>query len=155
MSKTLKLLLGLVTLWPFAYLILFFALIFSMFLFMAGSGPGSGPPQAIALIFPVHLLTMLIVMALMVFYIVDVFRNNQVEKDKKVLWAVVLFMGNMIAMPVYWYLYIWKATPATVAPAPSQLGSADTTAWTSDVRTSRSEEQAQYVPPTSPPNWRE
>lgn len=153
MSKTLKLLLGLVTLWPFAYLILFFITIFSTFLFMGGQG--NGPPPLIALIFPLHLLTMLIVMALMVFYIVDVFRNNQVEKDKKVLWAVVLFMGNMIAMPVYWYIYIWKAIPATLASAPSQLGSADTTAWTSDVRTSRPEEQAQYVPPTSPPNWRE
>jgi hypothetical protein len=24
-----------------------------------------------------------------------------------VLWAVVLFLGNMIAMPVFFYLYIW------------------------------------------------
>src|SRR5689334_17536124 len=119
MSKTLKLLLGLVTLWPFAYLILFFITIFSFFLFTVGSGPGSGPPPVIAFIFPLHLLTMLIVMALMVFYIVDVFRNNQVEKDKKTLWAVVLFMGNMIAMPIYWYIYIWKAIPATLASAPA------------------------------------
>ena len=49
-----------------------------------------------------HPSTMLIVMALMVFYIVNVFKNERVDKDQKVLWAVVLFMGNMIAMPVYW-----------------------------------------------------
>ena len=31
-----------------------------------------------------------------------------VPQDKKALWAVVIFMGNALAMPVYWYLYIWK-----------------------------------------------
>lgn len=37
-----------------------------------------------------------LIMGLTVFYMVNVFRNDRVEKDKKVLWAVVLFMGNMI-----------------------------------------------------------
>jgi hypothetical protein len=41
-------------------------------------------------------------------YIVNVFKNDRVSKDKKALWVVVLFLGNMIAMPVYWYLYIWE-----------------------------------------------
>lgn len=153
MKQWLKVLLGIVTVWPFAYMILFFLVIFSTILFVPEPG-SSGPPPLIALIFPLHLLTMLIVMALMVFYIVDVFRNERVEKDKKPLWAIVLFMGNMIAMPVYWYLFIWKAASAGTPPAPGQLGSADTSAWTSEARASRSEE-AQYVPPNSPPNWRE
>jgi cytosine/uracil/thiamine/allantoin permease len=68
---------------------------------------------------------MLAVIALMVFYIVNVFRNDRVDKDKKALWAVVLFMGNMIAMPIYWYLYIWRETPAPdspLQPQPSKLG---------------------------------
>src|SRR5919106_545047 len=108
MSRTIKLLLGLITLWPFAYLILFFLTIVSLILFSGGAEPGVGPPPAIALIFPLHILTMLIIAALTVFYIVNVFRNDRVEKDKKVLWAVVLFMGNVMAMPIYWYLYIWK-----------------------------------------------
>jgi hypothetical protein len=150
MSKTLKLLLGLVTLWPFAYVILFFVVIVSMILFV-GAEPGTGPPPLIALIFPLHILTMLLIAALTVFYIVNIFRNPRVDKDKKVLWAVVLFMGNAIAMPVYWYLYIWKeGLPA--ASAPGQLGSADTSAWTNTANAQRAEE---YVPPAEPPNWRD
>lgn len=153
MKQWQKVLLGIITVWPFAYMVLFFLVIFSTFLFM--SVPDStGPPPLIALIFPLHLLTMLIILALTVFYIVDVFKNERVEKDKKALWAIVLFMGNMIAMPVYWYIYIWKTATAGTPPAPGQLGSADTSAWTSDVRASRPEE-AQYVPPKEPPNWRE
>ena len=45
---------------------------------------------------------------LLFIYIRDVFKNDKVAQDKKALWAVVLFMGGVIAMPIYWYFYIWK-----------------------------------------------
>ncbi len=154
MSKTIKLLLGLVTIWPFAYLILFFITIFSLVIFSTGDQTGSGPPPLIALIFPLHLLTMLVIMALTVFYMVNVFRNERVVKDQKVLWAVVLFLGNVLAMPIYWYLYIWKEGQPAGAPPPGQLGSADTSAWTANA-TAQRQEQEQYVPPPQPPNWRD
>jgi len=60
------------------------------------------------IIFPLHFLTMLELFALLVIYIVHLFNTHRVPQDKKALWAVVLFLGNMIAMPIYWYLYIWK-----------------------------------------------
>lgn len=154
MSKTIKLLLGLVTLWPLAYMILFFLMIFSFIFFAAGTGPGDGPPPFIPVIFSLHILTMLVIAALTVFYIVNVFRNERVDKDKKVLWAVVLFLGNLLAMPVYWYLYIWKEPQPAIASAPGQLGSADTSAWTTN-DTRQRQEQEQYVPPSQPPNWRD
>lgn len=148
MKQLTKLLLGLVTLWPFAYVILFIVVIAAQF-FMPGSGQ-PGPPSLIALIFPLHLLTMLVVMALMVFYIVNVFRNNRVENDKKALWAVVLFMGGMIAMPIYWYLYIWKEDPVFSNRSPEQLvGGASSI---NDENVGRREKE--YVP-REPPNWRE
>jgi hypothetical protein len=117
MKKPTKVLLGLATLWPFFYLILFFVVIFSTIVFVPGSGE-PGPPPLIALILPLHLFTMLAGIALIVFYIVNVFKNDRVEKDKKALWAVVLFMGSMIAMPIYWYLYIWREPLAVDSPLP-------------------------------------
>ena len=153
MTKLTKILLGLATLWPFVYMILFFVLIFSSFFFVfASPGQEFGPPLSFMIIFPLHLLTMLWIMALTVFYIVNVFRNERVEKDKKVLWAVVLFMGNMIAMPIYWYLYIWKE-PAVTLSGPTPLSSGDPSVWVSNVRASS--EQQQHVPPPEAPNWRE
>ena len=85
MSKTAKLLLGLATFWPAAYMILFFVFIFSAILLSGGGGDGSGPPTAFVLIFALHLFTMLVITALTVFYIVNVFKNERVEKDKKAL----------------------------------------------------------------------
>jgi uncharacterized membrane protein len=146
MNKTWKVLLGLLTLWPLCYLVLFFILTFIGIFFGAAS-----QAPFIQLILPVHLLTMLLIFGLVVFYIVNVFKNKRIESDKKALWAVVLFMGGMIAMPVYWYLFIWKDEAAPGAHA--QLGSVDTSAWANKVNTGQ-RKQEQYVPPSQPPDWR-
>jgi len=133
-------------------MILFFVIILSSFFFaFAPAGQQSGRPPLFMLIFPLHILTMLWLMALTVFYMVNVFRNERVDKDQKVLWAVVLFMGNIIAMPIYWYLYIWKE-PALSLSGRAPLNSGDPSVWVNNTRVSS--EQQQYVPPPEPPNWR-
>ena len=152
MEKPGKLLLGIATLWPIAYFFIFFIVIFATIIFRPEPGPGGGAPPLIAWILPLHLLTMLLVMGLTIFYIVDVFRNKRVEKDKKALWAIVIFLGNMIGMPIYWYLNIWK-DPVVANQPPAQLNGVDTSAWTGSAEGTR-QEQHQYVPPSEPPNWR-
>ena len=92
---------------------------------------------------------MLVILALTVFYIVNVFKNNRIENDKKVLWAIVLFMGNMIAMPIYWYIYIWKEPPVLSNRSPEQLAGGSSI---NDVPVGGREKE--YVP-REPPNWRE
>src|SRR6185369_4576249 len=117
MEKPGKVALGAATLWPFLYMVIFFGFIFSSILFSPGTGPGFS--AMFAVIFALHIFTMLLIMGLSIFYIVDVFRNNRVDKDKKALWAVVIFLGNMIAMPIYWYLYIWKEAAVAGNPLPA------------------------------------
>ncbi len=110
LGRPARLLLGLVTLWPVLYLFIF--LIFFVYLFtrtfVPGSGPASGPERWFMLIFPLHLLTVLLSFGLTAIYIVDIFINDRIARDMKALWAVVLFMGGLIAMPIYWYLYFWR-----------------------------------------------
>ena len=137
------------TLWPFVYVILFFLFVFSSVVFPPTEAPG--PPPLIALILPLHLLTMLLIVGLMIFYVVNVFRNDRVDKDKKVLWLLVLLLGGGIGMPVYWYLYIWKDAPVTPG-APSQLRSSEASTLNVDMRAAPRE--AEYVPPREPPDWR-
>jgi hypothetical protein len=48
------------------------------------------------------------IMVLLAIYITFLFKTDRVPQDKKTLWAVVLFCGNLFAMPVFWYLYLWK-----------------------------------------------
>ncbi len=138
-------------------MIFFFVVIFSSIFFMPsdGSSEGGALPILFMVIFPLHLLTMLLIMGLTVFYIVNVFRNDRVDKDKKVLWAVVIFMGNMIAMPIYWYLYIWREETelSNTSNERKVLNNADVHSWVNDA--AAKEREKEFIPPTEPHNWRE
>ena len=153
MQKPGKMVLGAATLWPFVYMFIFFGFIISSILFMPGQPSTRAFPVFFAVIFVLHIFTMLLTMGLTIFFIVDVFKNVRVDKDKKVLWAIVIFLGNMIAMPIYWYLYIWKEPAVAGNPLPGQLNSVNSSAWTTNASPSRAEEP-QYVPPREPPDWR-
>jgi hypothetical protein len=114
MSKTVKILLGIATLWPIMYMFLFLAFflyMFTTFAVAAHHPHAAGPPDMYFLIFPVHILTIFWIFALTAIYVVNIFKNDRVSKETKALWAVVIFLGNMLAMPVYWYLFIWREPP--------------------------------------------
>jgi hypothetical protein len=144
MSKLGKLLLGAGTIWPILYMFIFMGAAFSAVIF------GESEPAALwAVIIPLHLLTMLLIFGLMVFYVVNVFRNDRIKPDMKALWAIVLFMGNAFAIPIYWYLYIWRDDPKALQGVtnPSSLPDSSTM-QNQHVR------DASYVPPSQPPDWR-
>jgi len=63
-------------------------------------------------LFVVHMFTILLIMALMAFYIVQIVRTDRLDQTGKILWTVLICLVAMGAMPVYWYLYIWRE-PAT------------------------------------------
>ncbi|MBI4743378.1 MAG: hypothetical protein HY776_00890 [Actinobacteria bacterium] len=116
MKKPTKIMLGIASLWPILYMTIFFVFTFSQVFLFSQEGPmsPSSPPTWFLVIFGLHFLTMLWIFVLLIIYIVNVFRNNRVAKEKKALWAVVLFLGNVVAMPVYWYLYIWREPKKTI-----------------------------------------
>jgi hypothetical protein len=109
MGKGKAVVLAVFTAWPFLYILLFICMAFSMIISgFAGGGHPAEPPFIIWIILPLHFFTMFEMLALIVIYIIHLFKTDRVPQDKKALWAVVLFLGNMIAIPVYWYFYIWR-----------------------------------------------
>ncbi len=108
LNRTLALLVALVTLTPWGYFIYFMASVMPSFATIPNAGQ---PPddffQHFQVIWRLQILMMLFMVALMIFYVVHLFRSDRVPADKKALWAVVLFLGNLLAMPFYWYFYIW------------------------------------------------
>lgn len=106
MNKSKAIVLAAFTVWPIAYMLFFMAGVASSFFLMRG-GSNQMPPF-FGLLIVLHVFTMLEIAGLLVYYILHLFRTDAIPQDKKALWAVVLFMGNALAMPVYWYLYIWK-----------------------------------------------
>ena len=48
--------------------------------------------------------------ALIAVYVVHAVRSDQFTQEMRIVWVIILFMGNMLAFPVYWWLYLrpWK-----------------------------------------------
>src|SRR5438876_1982940 len=108
-GKPLAVVIGLFTIWPIIYILLFL----DFFVFMAFTifqhAPQQQPdPGFFPYIVIPHVGTMLLMFALAAFYIVHVFKNPALKDDRRVLWTVVLFMGLPISAPVYWWLFIWR-----------------------------------------------
>lgn len=110
MNRVLAAILGALTVVPLVYMAYFFWMA-SHFMSAGASQPGEN--DAFEHLFALHVGTMLLIVGLLAFYVPYLFRTNRVPQEKKSLWAIVLFMGSVIAMPIFWYHYIWKR----VAPA--------------------------------------
>jgi hypothetical protein len=159
LKKSTKILLGIATVWPIVYMFLFFVTIFGLMFILppGGSGPPLAAPDSPLIplgfigLFAAHLFTMLLIMGLMAFYIVRVFKTDYLDQAMKIMWTVLICMLGMFAMPVFWYLYIWREPPAATAAKHSELPSASNLGFTSESGKSRRE--AEYNPQT-PPDWR-
>lgn len=103
-------LVGLLSIWPIIYMGVFMA--FMVLMVFSTHHPGGNFPEYFIV---VHLLTMMLMFILMTIYVIHVFRTDLVAGDKKVLWLIIIFFGNLVAFPIYWYLYWWR--PLRVTPA--------------------------------------
>jgi len=81
---------------PCIYFILFFTIV----------GPGERTTSLFFII--IFVITAISIPGAFIFYVVDVYRNSGVIKEQKHLWAAVLFFGNVLVYPFYWYLHIWR-----------------------------------------------
>lgn len=109
MTKGRAITLGIFSIWPIIYMFLFIGSIFVMMAtFFVGNSPSNEPPIIMMVIFPLHFFTMFEIFVLIAIYMFFLFKTDVVPQDKKALWAVVLFLGNIISMPIFWYLYVWK-----------------------------------------------
>ena len=93
----------LLTIAPFAYFAYFMSI-------MSGPMPAAHAEweAQFDFIFRLQMFVMLGMFALTASYIVYIFKTEHVPVEKRALWAVVLFLGNLVAMPIFWYLYVWR-----------------------------------------------
>lgn len=68
----------------------------------------------------IHMLTIVVVLALIAIYVVLAVTNREFDQTKKIIWIVGLCMLTTITMPVYWYMYVWRKPTAASAPPHDQ-----------------------------------
>ncbi len=71
-------------------------------------------PVGFFAIFFLHMITILLMFALMPFYIILAIKNERLDQTMRIVWVVLACTIGMLSDPVYWYLYVWRTgTPHT------------------------------------------
>ena len=73
-------------------------------------------PAGFVALFAIHMLSILLMLALMPIYIVLAVKNESLDQTMRIVWVVLLCTMGMVVNPVYWYLYVWKKRAAPVNP---------------------------------------
>jgi hypothetical protein len=114
LDRSIKILVGGGTAWILLYPLLFIAIWFSTmagFMFSDSFASPSFMFSAFDFIFPVHCLTIIIQLVLMGFYLFHIIRNTLASDVLRVILGVGVFFMPFLAMPIYYYFFIWRDTP--------------------------------------------
>jgi len=110
MSKPIKILLGLLTIWPTLYIgiaCLFMSDIFTAMGLFGHGGNNEHPSWFIAFII-VHILTIFVWNVLMAFYVAHLILTTRIPgTNMKALWGALLYFFNIMAIIVYFCMYVW------------------------------------------------
>lgn len=102
-----KIVLAVVTLWPVVYLTWFLALGAVAAPPAAMAMPGPVRPLVVELVPALNILTASLVGLMMVAYPLDALINRLLTPESRILWAILLVVGNVIAVPVYFVEHVW------------------------------------------------
>ena len=105
-----KIALGIATAWTPTYMVLFLGFFILTFLGAAtgarGGAPAKGIPTSFLIMFPFHIFTMLVGIGLLVVYVLHALQNEKLDQNTRLLWAVLISVGSLVAMPIYFYMYV-------------------------------------------------
>ena len=71
----------------------------------------------------VHFVVFILTLSLLIYYIRHTFRNKDLASDQKLRWLLFLLFGNVVAMPIYYYVILrqgrdaYEATNGCTGPA--------------------------------------
>ncbi|MCI0707354.1 MAG: hypothetical protein L0Y80_07730 [Ignavibacteriae bacterium] len=41
-------------------------------------------------------------------FAVRTFRDKGIPKEERIRWSILLLLGNLVALPIYWFIYVWR-----------------------------------------------
>jgi hypothetical protein len=88
---------GVASAWPLVYLVYLVWLISSL-----ETDAVAEPPLSL------HLFTLALVLTLVGAYLAMLYRSTLVPSGRRTFWALVLLIGNVFALPVFWYVFLWR-----------------------------------------------
>jgi hypothetical protein len=127
-SKPVKLLLGISTIWYAIYLLLTItglAILFGyVFVALLTGGESIADLRALLLqilsleiMLPIHFCSLFLEVGLLIFYLVHTIKNTKASDSMRIVLGLGHLFLPFVAMPIYYYLYIWRDNPPEWASA--------------------------------------
>ena len=137
LSKPVRILVGIASFWYAFYLLLtiigivaFFGYVFVTL--MVGDETVANLPRlfrdilSLEFMVPIHVCSLSLEVVLLIFYLIHTIKNTKASDALRIALALGHVFLPFVAMPIYYYLYIWRENPpewATVNPRKTnQLG---------------------------------
>lgn len=121
-SKPVKILIGVLTV--FAVIFPFIIMPVFMMFFMSSSGFPFFDPQSVPnpndieamlpfmfVFYPLMMCFSVVQLGLQIFYIIHVIKNKALTDTFRILFAIGTFLLSYVAMPIYFFVYLWKDNP--------------------------------------------
>jgi len=121
-SKPVKILIGVLTV--FAILFPFFIMPVFMMFFMFSSGFPFFDPQSVPnpndieamlpfmfVFYPLMMCFSVVQLGLQIFYVIHEIKNKALTDTFRILFAIGTFLLPYVAMPIYFFVYLWKDNP--------------------------------------------
>jgi len=126
-SKPVKILIGCLTvfaiLFPFLIMPVFFFAMFSFGFPFMDPYAVSNPNDLIRNMFPVMMIFYPLVMCfslvqlgLQIFYVIQEIKNKALNDTNRILFVIGTFFLPYVAMPIYFFVYLWKDFPQEPQP---------------------------------------
>ena len=127
MSKNKKIFIGILTVLPLVFLVLYFITFISMFVGISSTistGDADGLPTFIGSFvtaFLMIILTIIISFSMLIYYIIHIVNNKQFDSNQRLVWILVTVFAGIIGSCIYWYLHIWKLKDKNEIPTLKDL----------------------------------
>jgi hypothetical protein len=112
MSKSSKLMLGVLSFLPFILVCIIIAMVINLFPQVFEWANDEPDPHTVfttfSPIFFTGLITALVSLALLVIFIVHLVKNPKLEPGERLVWILIFLFVGMIGYPLYWYLRVWN-----------------------------------------------
>lgn len=95
------------TILPIVYILFFIWFVFQGV--MAPIGTQFIDLDSFRIIFMFHLGVMAWSIALLIVYLLHLFKKSAVPENQRPIWVLVLLFGAQIGMLVYWFVHVWPA----------------------------------------------
>jgi hypothetical protein len=122
LSKPVRILVGIATFWYALYLLLTVIGILILFGFVLVTLLQGGESvlnlrvlftriPGFELMLPVHVCSLFLEVGLLIFYLIHTFKNTKASDAMRIVLGLGHLFLPFVAMPLYYYLYIWRGNP--------------------------------------------